>query len=100
MKESSVEKHLHDEVVKHGGWTYKFASPGRRNVPDRIVIWRGVWPGQGYYATRIHLVELKAPGKKLHSGQGREHVRLMKLGVVVLVLDTKAKVDTYVGRHA
>jgi len=93
VRESVVERHLHLAVVRAGGTTYKWVSPGRANVPDRIVIWPPLYSG-----ARIHMVECKAPGEKARPGQAREHVRLMKLGCTVLIIDTKAKVDTYVAR--
>lgn len=106
MKESVVERHLHTQVVKAGGTTYKFVSPGRKNVPDRIVIWpkKLIKPGDmsdllGEWRAAVEFVECKAPGKKANPAQAREHVRLMKLNCVVLVLDTKAKVDAYLGRN-
>lgn len=63
---------------------YKFTSPGRRNVPDRIC----VLPGG-----RIVFVELKAPGKKPTAGQAREHQRLRDLGQQVDVCDCTLDVD-------
>lgn len=100
MRESTVEAHLHKQVVAAGGWTYKFTSPGRRNVPDRIVIWPEAYTrlldGK---AARVDFVECKAPRKKARPAQVREHVRLKKLNCEVLVLDTKKKVDLYVGRN-
>lgn len=95
MRESKVETYLHDEVTKARGTTRKFKSPGRNNVPDRIVIWpHRIRAGQKW--NHIHFVECKAPGKDARPGQAREHVRLQKLGCVVLVIDTHEKVDNYV----
>ena len=107
MRESVVEKHLRIQVRRAGGMTYKFKSPGRKNVPDRIVIWpRALQMGvisegriKVTHVSRVDFVECKAPGKKANPAQAREHVRLMKLNCSVLVLDTKAKVDAYVGRN-
>lgn len=93
VRESAVERHLHAEVSKAGGTTRKFKSPGRNNVPDRIVI----WPGD--FIARIHFVEMKAFNEEANDGQKREHIRLRKLGCTVLVLDTKQKVDDYVARQ-
>ena len=90
MRESVIELHLHRQVVAAGGITRKWVSPGRRGVPDRIVI----WPGKK--GARVHFVETKAPGRTARPSQIREHNRLMLLGCVVLVLDTKEKVNTYV----
>ncbi len=51
-RESLIEKHLVAEVKKAGGVAFKFVSPGRRSVPDRIVLLPG---------GRIVFVECKSP---------------------------------------
>lgn len=38
MPEKDTEKKLRNEIKKLGGRAYKFISPGRNGVPDRIVI--------------------------------------------------------------
>lgn len=91
IRESKVEKHLHLKVTAAGGTTRKFKSIGRPHVPDRIVVWAGETN-----MARVHFVECKAFGKEPRDGQLREHRRLRKLGCIVLVLDTKEKVDDYV----
>lgn len=79
-RESIVEKHLVAEVKKAGGVAYKFVSPGRRSVPDRIVLLPG---------GRVVFVECKAPGEKPRPEQLREHERLRARGFTVVVLDSK-----------
>ncbi|EIV4686601.1 VRR-NUC domain-containing protein [Salmonella enterica] len=79
-RESLIEKHLIAEVKKAGGIAYKFVSPGRRSVPDRIVLLPG---------GRLVFVECKAPGKPPRADQQREHERLRALGFAVVVLDSK-----------
>lgn len=79
-RESIVEKHLTAAVKAAGGIAYKFVSPGRRSVPDRIVLLPG---------GRIVFVECKAPGKAPRADQLREHERLRALGFTVVVLDNK-----------
>lgn len=88
MLEKDVEAHLVEGVKRLGGVAYKFTSPGRRNVPDRIC----VLPGG-----RIVFVELKAPGKKPTAGQLREHKRLVDMGCWVKVCDTIEAVDALLG---
>ena len=91
--ESDIEKHLASEVKKAGGFSYKFTSPGRVNVPDRIVI----WPASNRFARAcVHFVEMKKPGKKPRTGQARELKRLDAMGCTALYLDTKELVDLYV----
>lgn len=80
-RESIIEKHLVAAVKAAGGIAYKFVSPGRRSVPDRIVLLPG---------GRIVFVECKAPGKAPRTDQMREHERLRALGFSVVVLDSKA----------
>lgn len=86
MREKELEAYLVREVCKAGGRAYKFTSPGRRNVPDRLA----VWPG-----SVMHFVELKAPGKKLTAAQEREHERLAAMGFLVLVHSSKEQVFAY-----
>ncbi|KMV67432.1 nuclease [bacteria symbiont BFo2 of Frankliniella occidentalis] len=80
IRESTIEKHLVAEVKKAGGIAYKFVSPGRRSVPDRLVLLPG---------GRAVFVECKAPGEKPRPEQLREHERLRGLGFIVVVLDSK-----------
>ncbi|MDE9438043.1 VRR-NUC domain-containing protein [Xenorhabdus bovienii] len=80
IRESVIENHLVKEIKKAGGIAYKFVSPGRRSVPDRICILPG---------GRILFVECKAPGEKPRPDQLREHERLRALGCEVVVLDNK-----------
>lgn len=84
MRESTVEKYLVDRVAQAGGIAFKFTSPGRRNVPDRIV----VLPDR-----RLFFAEMKAPGKPATAGQVREHDRLRELGHDVFVLDSHIAID-------
>lgn len=88
MRERTVEQYLCQQVASVLlGFAYKFRSPGRNNVPDRIV----VLPGG-----RIFFVEVKAPKKKPNPGQRREHMRLYRMGCNMLVLDTIKKVDNFI----
>lgn len=80
IRESSIEKHLVAEVKKAGGIAYKFVSPGRRAVPDRLVL---------LPSGRAVFVECKAPSEKPRPEQLREHERLQALGFSVVVLDSK-----------
>ncbi len=74
MKESDVEKKAGNYVRKRGGIPYKFVSPERCNVPDRMnALPNGV----------IVFIEYKATGKKPTVGQYREMQRLKDLGQYV-----------------
>lgn len=80
VREDVIERHLVNEVKKAGGIAYKFVSPGRRAVPDRLVLLPG---------GKVIFVECKAPGEKPRPDQLREHARLFALGHQVVVLDNK-----------
>lgn len=80
VREDVIERHLVNEVKKAGGIAYKFVSPGRRAVPDRLVLLPG---------GKVIFVECKAPGEKPRPDQLREHARLFALGHQVVVLDGK-----------
>lgn len=72
------ERRLEKLVVLHAKRlkleVYKFSSPGRRGVPDRMFInTRG----------RIAFLELKAPGKRPDALQLREIALMRKRGVLV-----------------
>ncbi|HHP9706330.1 VRR-NUC domain-containing protein [Yersinia enterocolitica] len=79
IREDSIEDHLVKEVKKAGGIAYKFISPGRRSVPDRLVLLPG---------GKVIFVECKAPGEKPTAAQLREHDKLRALGFTVRVLDS------------
>ncbi|MCW3699253.1 VRR-NUC domain-containing protein [Burkholderia cenocepacia] len=87
MLEKTVETYLVDRVRAAGGDAYKFTSPARVSVPDRIVV---------FPPARIYFVELKRPGGKLTRGQEREHERLRALGCDVRTLDSREAVDAFV----
>lgn len=80
IRESTVENNLVKKVKAAGGTAYKFTSPGRKAVPDRLVLLPG---------GRVVFVECKAPGEPPRADQVREHNRLRALGFKVVVLDSK-----------
>ena len=86
VRESTIEKALVKRVRQLGGWAYKFVSPNRRAVPDRLVLWPG---------GRAEFIELKAPGKKPTPAQLREHERLRALGFRVTVVDSLAEAEGF-----
>lgn len=93
MRESKIETHLREQIEAIGGLCYKFVSPGRRNVPDRIVLLPAIYE---LCDPRTIFVELKAPGKKPTLGQSREHERLRRFGFQVEVLDSIEAVNNFV----
>jgi hypothetical protein len=111
--ESRIELQLVRAVKADGGVSYKFTSPARRNVPDRLNLYRvrrmaetlmdvvnervefnnpmdfrsAYFEAQRLLALAIRFAEVKAPGKKLRPGQKREKERLEALGFQVDVVD-------------
>lgn len=83
MRESEIENHLVETIKKRGGIAYKFSSPNRVSVPDRII----VLPGGV-----IYFVECKASGKQPTAAQEREHKRLRDLGFKVYSINSKEQV--------
>lgn len=78
IREAIVEKALITECEKRGGKAYKLTVPGRRNVPDRLLLLPG---------GRAIFVECKAPGQKARPAQQRELERLVALGFEAAVFD-------------
>lgn len=100
-------------VVKAGGESLKWVSPGMNGVPDQIELYgvdemmklvRDTDEGREAYlyddddlrafmvrllAAAIRFTEYKAPGKKPTSNQLRVHERLRARGFTVSVVDTK-----------
>lgn len=86
MKERVVEKHLRLGIEARNGICYKFVSPGRANVPDRLCVLEGI---------PLYMVETKRPKQDATDAQKREHDRLRNRGVNVYVLNTIALVDAH-----
>ncbi|MDY7044055.1 VRR-NUC domain-containing protein [Virgibacillus sp. M23] len=87
MRESDLEKRLKDKIEQLGGLCFKWVSPGRRGVPDRICILpRG----------RTIFVEMKAPNGKLSPLQEKRIQELEKRKHEVYVLESKQKVDAFI----
>lgn len=84
MLEKEVEAHLVRQAKAAAGIAYKFTSPGRANVPDRLVLLPG---GHALF------VECKRPGAKPTPAQVREHERMRALGFAVVVVDSKEAVE-------
>lgn len=81
--EKDIENYLVSRVKKAGGLIYKFTSPSKRAVPDRLIIYRG----------RHVFVELKRPQGKARRDQLVEINRMERHGADVRLIDTKLKVD-------
>lgn len=88
MLEKIIEAKVNAYAQSKGFLVYKFTSPARRAVPDRIYI-----SPKG----TVVFVEFKRQGQKPTPPQEREHHRLRMQNVEVFVIDNlddgKATVD-------
>ena len=84
MLEKKIEEYLVKRVRECGGIAFKFISPSRRGVPDRIcVLPDGL----------LFFVELKTKTGRLGKSQEREIARLRGLGQWVFILRSKEDID-------
>ena len=87
-REKENEAYLKKRVREHGGLYRKWVSPGRRGVPDDIVIAPCLDP-------HVQFVEMKAEGKEPEDHQLREHERIRKAGGIVHVFECYEDIDTF-----
>lgn len=87
MAESAIEKAHVEGVEGQGGMSYKFKSPGRNGVPDRLDLFPILPEHREIVAKYIVFTELKDTGEKPEPHQVREHKRLRDLGFKVGVKD-------------
>ena len=78
MLEKHIEAKVCDYAKQRGLLVYKFTSPARAAVPDRLF----VLPGG-----RVFFIEFKREGQRPTPAQTREHARLWAHGVTVCVVD-------------
>lgn len=78
MREKDIEQQLVNKTKARGGIAFKFVSPGRAGVPDRLIL---------LPTARIGFIEVKAPGEKPRKLQVHMHKMLRGLGFKVYVLD-------------
>lgn len=83
--EGIIEDYLYNQALKHNCLCFKFTSPGKRGVPDRIII--------GYGKTIF--VELKSPVGTLRKQQKLRIKEMREHGADVRVLNTKKLVDEF-----
>lgn len=91
MLEKQIEAKVCDYAKSKGVLAYKFTSPARAAVPDRLFI-----APNG----RVWFCEFKRAGAKPTAAQDREHTRLRQQHVNVFVVDNidegKSMVDLMV----
>ena len=83
IDERDVERYLIKECEGRGWLCWKFVSPGRRGVPDRIVI----RPGSAAF------VEVKRKGGRISPLQIRRIEELIRLLMPARVVETKGEID-------
>lgn len=81
--EKDNEQYLRRSVENLGGLCYKFVSPGKSGVPDRLILWHGL----------CIFVELKDSGKKPRPLQVHEMAKIRNQGFSTFVIDSKERVD-------
>lgn len=95
MLEAPIEKAVCDYAKAKGLLVYKFTSPNRRSVPDRLFILPG---------GKVFFIEFKAYGKVPTEGQQRELERLLDQGCLAYVCDNiefgKQIVDLIIEKEA
>lgn len=76
--EKDIEKRVCDFAKSLGMLVYKFTSPSRRSVPDRMFITKD---------GKVFFIEFKRKGQKPTDAQKVEMTKIEKQGVPVYVVD-------------
>ena len=79
--EKEIEKRVCDYAKTKNVLVYKFTSPARAAVPDRLFIYNG----------SVFFIEFKRGGQKPTDAQEREHDRLRQQKINVFVIDDVEK---------
>jgi len=77
MLEKDIERKVCEYARSKGCLAYKFTSPNRAAVPDRLFIFKG----------KVWFIEFKAPGARATKPQLREHSILAEHYLDVFVID-------------
>ena len=86
-REKKIEEKFRNKIKDLGGTAYKFVSPGRAGVPDRLVILPG---------GRIGFAELKRHNGKPTKLQKMQMSFIRKLGCYVKVIYSEEDIDTFI----
>ncbi len=86
LLERDIERYLVRRTVEHGGVSYKWVSPGRVGVADRIVLLPGgvVW-----------FVELKTATGRLSPWQKVFAAEMRRMRMNYIVIRSKEEVDQW-----
>ena len=91
LLEKDIEKRGGDYARDHGQAEYKFTSPGRAAVPDRLHLAPIPKVLRPIIAKYIRFVEYKRGGQKPTVPQQREHARLREMGFTVEVIGARCR---------
>lgn len=89
MREKNIERKLVLKLKSYGVDPVKFEVPGKRGMPDRIILIPG---------GKVIFAEVKAPGKKLRPLQEKRKRELEELDFEVYVIDSENSIDRLVNR--
>jgi hypothetical protein len=87
LLERDIERHLVRRVAERGGVAYKWVSPGRVGVADRIVMLPG---------GRVWFVELKTVTGRLSPLQKVFAADMARMKMNYVVLKSKEEVDQWI----
>ena len=96
MLEKDIERDLVKRAKARKIEAYKFTSPARAAVPDRLLLREIPEWLRPLIAQYVRFVELKRTGGKPTPAQEREHARLRALGFQVDVVNCLEKGDAVV----
>jgi len=88
MKEHLIETRLTRRVSEAGGLAWKWTSPSKRGVPDRIVVLNG----------NVVFVECKSSTGKLSNIQKHVIAKMRDAGADVEVINSYEQIDELVER--
>lgn len=86
MLEKELEVKFKKRVESYGARVWKFVSPGKSGVPDRIVLIPG---------GRCVFAEIKKPGEHLRELQKYIGKKLQEDGFDVWTIDSEARIDRF-----
>lgn len=88
--ENEIEAYLLKSCRAVGFLCWKFTSPGRAGVPDRVVI----------SPRATVFVEVKRPGERLRRLQQAVKTKMLGAGAAVYVVDSRSAVDALIAELA
>ena len=97
MLEKDIESRGNRIARTRGVEHYKFSSPGRAAVPDRLLLAEIPEFLRGTIAKYVRFAEYKRKGQKPTPAQEREHTRLRALGFEVDVIDCVDVAEQVIG---